>query len=161
MVEYVRSKGVAQIAKQQTPYRDGTTHVIFEPLDVIARLGALVAKPRVKLTRFLRCVRPQQRASCASDTGQADKGNKANASEATEGATPAERRGAMAGFCSCKTAYMPSMAVRCRQSDAGSQSREERVVIDQILTHLERKAASTAAPRLPPCRAPPQARLFD
>lgn len=34
------------------PYRDGTTHVIFEPLDFIARLAALVPKPRVNLTRF-------------------------------------------------------------------------------------------------------------
>lgn len=29
----------------KTPYRDGTTHVIFEPLDFIARLTALVPKP--------------------------------------------------------------------------------------------------------------------
>jgi hypothetical protein len=36
----------------KTPYRDGTTHVIFEPLDFIARLVALVPKPRVNLTRF-------------------------------------------------------------------------------------------------------------
>jgi hypothetical protein len=36
----------------KTPYRDGTTHVIFEPLDFMARLAALVPKPRVDLTRF-------------------------------------------------------------------------------------------------------------
>ena len=53
----------------KTPYRDGTTHVIFEPVDftapaqpcargisaslhVIAKLAALVPKPRVNLTRF-------------------------------------------------------------------------------------------------------------
>ena len=36
----------------KTPYRDGTTHVIFEPPDFIARLAALVPKPRVNLTRF-------------------------------------------------------------------------------------------------------------
>jgi hypothetical protein len=36
----------------KTPYRDGTTHVILEPLDFIARLVALVPKPRVNLTRF-------------------------------------------------------------------------------------------------------------
>ena len=40
----------------KTPYRDGTTHVIFEPLDFIARLAALVPKPRVNLTRFARIV---------------------------------------------------------------------------------------------------------
>ena len=37
---------------RRSNYRDGTTHVIFEPLDFIARLAALVPKPRVNLTRF-------------------------------------------------------------------------------------------------------------
>jgi len=36
----------------KTPYNDGTTHVLFEPLDFISRLAALVPKPRVNLTRF-------------------------------------------------------------------------------------------------------------
>ncbi|MFN3237967.1 MAG: transposase [Pseudomonadales bacterium] len=36
----------------KTPFRNGTTHVIFEPLDSIARLAAFVPKPRVNLTRF-------------------------------------------------------------------------------------------------------------
>src|SRR6266404_3217191 len=36
----------------KTPYRDGTTHVIVEPLDFIARLASLVPSPRVNLTRF-------------------------------------------------------------------------------------------------------------
>ena len=34
----------------KTPYRNGTIHVVFEPLDFIARLAALVPKPRVHLT---------------------------------------------------------------------------------------------------------------
>ena len=33
----------------KTPYRDGTTHVIFEPEDFIARLAALVANDRQRL----------------------------------------------------------------------------------------------------------------
>ncbi len=33
-------------------YRYGTTHVVFEPLDFLARLAALVPKPRVSLTRY-------------------------------------------------------------------------------------------------------------
>jgi hypothetical protein len=37
---------------------------------------------------------------------------------------------------------------------------EDPVVIEKILTHLDRKAAGGAARRLPPCRAPPQASLF-
>jgi hypothetical protein len=37
----------------KTPWRNGTTHVIFEPLDFVARLVALVPKPRVNLTRLI------------------------------------------------------------------------------------------------------------
>jgi hypothetical protein len=36
----------------KTPYRDGTTHIVLEPLDFVARLAALVPPPRVHLTRF-------------------------------------------------------------------------------------------------------------
>jgi hypothetical protein len=46
------------------PYRDGTTHVIFEPLDFIARLAALVRKPRVNLTRL------DEKNPCFSPFGQ-------------------------------------------------------------------------------------------
>jgi hypothetical protein len=34
------------------PYNNGTTHVVFEPLDFLVRLAALVPRPRVKLTRY-------------------------------------------------------------------------------------------------------------
>jgi hypothetical protein len=46
-----RAQGCAGAIQVKTPYRDGTTHVIFEPLDFIARLAALVPKPWVNLTR--------------------------------------------------------------------------------------------------------------
>ena len=36
----------------KTPWRNGTTHVIFEPLDFISRLISLIPKPRVNLARF-------------------------------------------------------------------------------------------------------------
>ena len=34
----------------KTAYRDGTTHVVFEALDFMAKLAALVPKPRTNLT---------------------------------------------------------------------------------------------------------------
>jgi hypothetical protein len=37
----------------KTPYRDGTTHIVLEPLDFMARLAALVPPPRVHQTRYL------------------------------------------------------------------------------------------------------------
>jgi hypothetical protein len=36
----------------KTPYRDGTTHIVLEPLDLMARLAALVPPPRMHLTRY-------------------------------------------------------------------------------------------------------------
>jgi ribosomal protein S27E len=48
----------------KTPFRDGTTHVLFEPLDFIARLAALVPKPRVNLTRL------DEKHPCLSPYGQ-------------------------------------------------------------------------------------------
>ena len=36
----------------KTPWRNGTTHVIFEPLEFVARLAVLVPAPRVHLIRF-------------------------------------------------------------------------------------------------------------
>ncbi len=36
----------------KTPYREGTTHVIFEPLDFMAKLAALVPTSRVNLARY-------------------------------------------------------------------------------------------------------------
>jgi hypothetical protein len=34
------------------PFRDGTTHVVFEPLDMLERLAALVPAPRAHLVRY-------------------------------------------------------------------------------------------------------------
>jgi hypothetical protein len=45
-----RQGGVVYRYKQ--PFRDGSTHVVLEPLDFMARLAALVPRPRLNLTRF-------------------------------------------------------------------------------------------------------------
>jgi hypothetical protein len=34
------------------PFRDGTTHMVFTPEDWLARLAALVPRPRAHLTRY-------------------------------------------------------------------------------------------------------------
>ena len=40
------------VYRYRQPFRDGSTHVVFEPLDFMARLAALVPRPRLNLTRF-------------------------------------------------------------------------------------------------------------
>lgn len=36
----------------KTPWHDGTTHVLFEPLDFVAKLAALVPRPRKNLVLY-------------------------------------------------------------------------------------------------------------
>lgn len=36
----------------KSPHRDGTTHVLFSRQDFVARLAALVPRPRTNLTRY-------------------------------------------------------------------------------------------------------------
>lgn len=40
------------VYRYKHPFRDGSTHVLLEPLDFMARLAALVPRPRLNLIRF-------------------------------------------------------------------------------------------------------------
>ena len=40
------------VLKLKTPWKDGATHLIMEPLEFMQRLAALVPRPRLHLTRF-------------------------------------------------------------------------------------------------------------
>ena len=62
----------------KTPYRDGTTHVVFEPLDFIARLAALTPKPRVNLTRFHGVFAPNSKHRALVTPAKRGKGNSLN-----------------------------------------------------------------------------------
>jgi hypothetical protein len=49
----------------KTPYRDGTTHIVLEPLELMARLAALVPPPRMHLSRFHGVFAPHSRLRAA------------------------------------------------------------------------------------------------
>ena len=49
----------------KTPYRDGTTHIVLEPLDLMARLAALVSPPRMHLTRYHEVFAPHSKLRAA------------------------------------------------------------------------------------------------
>ena len=40
------------IYRLKSPYNNGTTHVVFSPMDFMARLAALIPPPRLNLTRY-------------------------------------------------------------------------------------------------------------
>ncbi len=53
--------GKCQVSAKDAPYRDSTTHIIFEPLDFMAKLAALVPKPRANLMRYHGVLAPNRK----------------------------------------------------------------------------------------------------
>jgi hypothetical protein len=47
----VRSDGQIQY-ELKNPFRNGTTHILFSPLDFLSKLAALVPRPRYNLVRY-------------------------------------------------------------------------------------------------------------
>ena len=77
------------------PYRDGTTHVIFEPLDFIARQAALVPKPRVNRTRFHGVFAPNSKHRAKVTPAKRGRGGQRATTADSQEPTPAERRASM------------------------------------------------------------------
>lgn len=140
----------------KTPYRDGTTQVIFEPEDFIARLAALVPKPRAHLTRYhgvfapaspdrARVVpTPRRRAATAN---QAKEYGDASATERQRPLTWAQR---------LKRVFAIDIEVcrRCGGRLRVIASIEDPAVIERILAHLG--CAGESVDPAYPSRAPPE-----
>jgi hypothetical protein len=143
----------------KTPYHDGTTHVIFEPLDFIARLVALVPRPRVNLTRYHGVFAPHSKYRALVTPAMG--GSKRPASGDKQ--TPAERRASMTWAQRLKRVFHIDIQT-C--SECGGEVRiiasiEDPAVINKILAHRDAMAHPTEGGRLPPCRAPPSAGLIE
>jgi ribosomal protein S27E len=141
----------------KTPYRDGTTQVAFEPVDFVARLAALVPKPRVNLTRYHGVLAPNHRWRGLVTPARRGKGIKSISN--AEVRTPAERHAAMTWAQRLKRVFSIDIEVcgRCGGSVRVIASIEDQDVIDRILTHLRQKEQETPTRPLlvPPTRAPP------
>lgn len=146
----------------KTPYKDGTTHVIFEPLDFIARLAALVPKPRVNLTRFHGVFAPNSKHRALVTPAKRGKGSKLKAPDEAQDQTPAERRTAMTWAQRLKRVFNIDIET-CRECGGAMKviaCIEDPVVIQKILNHLKEKGEYQDAFRLPESRGPPQTSLF-
>ena len=149
----------------KTPYKDGTTHVIFEPLDFIARLAALVPKPRVNLTRFHGVFAPNSKYRALVTPAKRGKGGK-KAKATDEPPTPTEHHAAMTWAQRLKRVF--NIDIETCQACGGPVKiiacMEDPVVIKKILDHLKEKAETNEPDPLPESRAPPagwQSGLFD
>jgi hypothetical protein len=135
----------------KTPYRDGTTHVIFEPLDFLARLASLVPSPRVNLTRFHGIFAPNHRLRAQIVPGKRGRG----AGQAAGEKAPLPRHLAMTWAQRLKRVFKIDVTVceRCGGAVKIIACIEDPIVIVKILEHVERE--SSPALQLPPARAPP------
>ncbi len=76
----------------KAPYGDGTIHVIFNPLDFIAKLASLVPKPKINLTRFHGVFAPNSKHRILVTPARRGKGGRIAIGQDQ---TPTERRSAM------------------------------------------------------------------
>ena len=150
----------------KTPYRDGTTHVIFEPLDFIAKLAALVPKPRTNLTRFHGVFAPNSKFRVRVTPAKRGRGRKRRqpTGENWLDKTPAERHQSMTWMQRLKRVFNIDIETceRCAGQVKIIACIEDPAVIERILAHLKGKAPSAGSGWC--CLrvvAPPQARLFD
>jgi hypothetical protein len=151
----------------KTPYRDGTTQVAFErgghpPVDFIARLAALVPKPRINLTRYHGVLAPNHRWRGLVTPAKRGKGVKRTSNtEARSPADclPAERHAAMTWAQRLKRVFKIDIEVcsRCGGSVRVIACIEDQDIIGRILAHLRDKdqATPTLSALIPSPRAPP------
>jgi len=146
----------------KTPWRNGTTHVIFEPLDFISRLVSLVPKPRVNLTRFHGVFAPNSRYRALVTPAKRGRGKKVKAPNEVQDQTSAEKRASMTWAKRLKRVFDIDIET-C--SECGGDVRiiaciEDPVVIQKILDHVDQNVSLRKVVRVPKCRAPPVTGLF-
>lgn len=141
----------------KTPWRNGTTHVIFEPLDFISRLVSLVPKPRVNLTRFHGVFAPNSKYRALVTPAKRGRGKKANAPNEMQDQTSAEKRASMTWAKRLKRVFDIDIKTcsECGGDVKVIASIEDPAVIQKILDHLDDNTNSAATGFLPECRAPP------
>jgi hypothetical protein len=133
----------------KSPYRDGTTHVVFEPLDFLSRLAALVPSPRVNLRRFHGVFAPHHRLRARIAPGQGARGQ-ARAGSGPSRLGAATEAGLLDRGRAVRAVWGRMRIIACI---------EDPDLIEKILRHLGLGATSACEP-MP--RAPPSgAGLFD
>jgi len=146
----------------KTAWRNGTTHVIFEPLDFISRLVALVPKPRVNLTRFHGVFAPNSKYRASVTPARRGKRKKSHSADEID-QTPAEKQSSMTWAKRLKRVFNIDIET-CNECGGDVRiiaSIEDPAVIQKILAHLDDNSISVATALLPDCRASPPAGLFD
>ena len=142
----------------KTPYRDGTTHIVLGPLDLMARLAALVPPPRMHLTRLHGVFAPHSKLRAAVTPARRGLGAAKQPGHLSEALPPTPRPVAMSWARRLKRVLGIDIesCARCGGPLKIVASIEEPQVIAKILAHLQRMAVEPHQSELPlGARAPP------
>ena len=143
----------------KTPWRNGTTHVIFEPLDFISRLVSLVPKPHVNLTRFHGVFASNSQYRVLVTPAKRGRGKTV---KTLNDQTPTEKQASMTWAKRFKRVFDIDIETcsECGGDVKIIASIEDPAVIRRILAHLDDNATSAATALLPDCRASPTVGLL-
>jgi len=133
----------------KTSSSDGTTHVLFDPMELVGKVIALVPPPRANLLRYHGVFAPNskdRKRIVPASTG--DPAEKKEVSPNRSWSEPIKR----------SFAIDIVVCVACGGRMRLVSHIEEPTVVTRILGHL---GLPTDAPKLFPPRAPPQAEIFD
>lgn len=143
----------------KTPYQDGTTHIVLEPLDLMARLAALVPTPRMHLTRYHGVLAPHSQYRGAVTPAHRGRGAPQRPVSGADPAKPSPpRHVALSWARRLKRVFGVQIesCTRCGGKLKIIASIEEAQLIAKILSHLERAAAQQSQSELPlGARGPP------
>jgi hypothetical protein len=132
-----------------------TTHVVFEPLDFLSKLAALVPPPRAHLIRYHGVFAPNSRTRAHVTPAGRGRSDRARTPADAEAPPPLPHHAAMTWAQRLKRVFKIDIET-C--GHCGGEVRiisciEDPVIIEKILTHLQNRNSATR--QHPPCRAPP------
>ena len=144
----------------KTPWKNGTTHVDFAPVEFIAKLAALVPPPRAHLTRFHGVFAPN--ANLRAQLTPSGRGKRPPTDEESTGAnsdhrSPDEKRRSMTWAQRLKRVFGIDVNTcgHCGGTLRIVASIEEPTAIRAILAHFAKHGALEKAHYRPAPRAPP------
>jgi hypothetical protein len=133
------------------PFRNGTTHVLFEPLDFIARLAALVPRPRTHLVRYHGLFAPNAKHRHLIVDSQSSPPALGHGEQASESLPTAP----MTWMQRLRRVFEIDLRVcpRCAGPVRVIAAVTEPALISSILQHLDRRDGSAAGARAPPAQS--------
>ena len=139
------------VYKLKTAYRNGTTHIVLSPLDLLSRLASLVPRPRVHLIRFHGVFAPHFKYRSLVIPAPSDETNKTSRTEQKK----AKKSYSMVWAKMLKRVFDIDIQIcsKCGGQIKIISSIQDPKVIKRILSHL---GENSIVPELAPSRGPPE-----